>query len=204
MPNLLYSYKRKQGGNNGGLTNPVDGSSCVFGFWCCSGIVTDDGRRREFTQRATDAPHVVPSALTFSLCIPAPTSTAKEASHHYHKCQPSCLNIHTCTGMSYWVPLCFSQVASYSLFYPTMACKEVIHTPQHNFLLVCRLWRWMGGVTWIKKSRSTALILVKMINQSIFVFCWFKQDFDLMQKSQVNVKINTQHIVRNAQLRHEP
>lgn len=80
--------------NNGGLTNPVDGSSCVW-FWGRSGIVTDDGSRWEFTQRATDAPRVVPSALTFSLRTPAPTSAGKKASHNYHKCQPSCRNTHT-------------------------------------------------------------------------------------------------------------
>lgn len=174
--------------NNGGLTNPVDGSLCVW-FWGRSGIVTDDGSRREFTQRATDATRVVPSALTFSLRTPAPTSARKKTSHHYHKCQPSCQNTHTGTGVRYWLPLCLSQVALHSLFHPTTACREIKITPQHNSLLAWRLCRWMGGVTWMKKSIVLGIDSFGSgkDDQSInfWVFCWYKLDFDLMQKSQV-------------------
>lgn len=122
--------------NNGGLTNPVDSSSCV---WFCgrSGIVTDDGSWRGFTERATDAPRVVPSELTFSLCTAAPTSTGKEATHHYHKYHRSCQNIHAGTMHGrYWLWLCHPQVALHFLFHPTMARREI--NKSHNEICCCR------------------------------------------------------------------
>lgn len=114
-------------------------------FWFCgrSGIVTYDGSWRGFTQRATDAPRVVLSELTFSLCTAALTSTGKEASHHYHKCHRSCQNIHAGTMHGgYWLWLCLPQVALHFLFHPTMARREI--NKRHN--KIC--WHGVCGGEW--------------------------------------------------------